>query len=72
MNSDFLVDADASTAPAVTAALHPAGLGVKCYRTGREFLEGFSGGLIGSIGGCLIINVSLPDMSGLELQERDA
>jgi FixJ family two-component response regulator len=60
----FVVDDD----PAMRASLHwlieSVGLSVVTYNNAREFLEGYDP----QRPGCLLLDVRMPDMSGLDLQ----
>jgi two-component system, LuxR family, response regulator FixJ len=62
----FVVDDD----PAVRESLHwlieSVGLAVKTYGTANEFLEQYNP----NIQGCLVLDVRMPGLSGLDLQER--
>jgi RNA polymerase sigma factor (sigma-70 family) len=44
--------------------LEVAGFDVKLYESAEQFLQGYH-----SMGGCLVLDLELPGMSGLELQE---
>jgi len=64
----FVVDDDASVRAALGGLVRSAGLGVVTYATAQEFLaspraEGPS---------CLVLDVQLPGLSGLDLQRRMA
>lgn len=51
---------------ALTATLEHAGFDVRAYRSGKEFLERYeSDGT-----SCLVLDVSLPDLSGLQVQQH--
>jgi two-component system, LuxR family, response regulator FixJ len=62
----FVVDDD----PAVRQSLHwlieSVGLAVKTYETANEFLEQYNP----NTQGCLVLDVRMPGLSGLDLQER--
>ncbi len=60
----FVVDDDEAVRDSLRALLGSAGLTVEAYASGREFLEGYAP----HRRGCLLLDVRLPDMSGLELQ----
>ena len=60
----FVVDDDEAVRDSLRALLGSAGLAVEAYASGREFLEGYAP----HRRGCLLLDVRLPDMSGLELQ----
>ena len=62
----FVVDDD----PAVRQSLHwlieSVGLAVKTYETATEFLEAYNP----DTHGCLVLDVRMPGLSGLDLQEK--
>lgn len=60
----FVVDGDERTGQEVQSSVR--GVRVKSFRSGQEFLQYFDRTLVG----CLIVNIALPDMSGVELQNR--
>lgn len=60
----FVVDDDDAVRDSLRALLESAGLTVEAYASGRAFLEGYAP----HRRGCLLLDVRLPDMSGLELQ----
>ncbi len=62
----FVVDDDASVRRAVKRLVRSAGFPVETFASAAEFLCGGWG----SARGCLILDVRLPEVSGLELQER--
>ena len=62
----FLVDDDTNIRNAVTFLMQSVGLPLVAYPTAQEFLEKYDG----SQPGCLILDVRMPGMSGLELQQR--
>lgn len=62
----FVIDDDANVRASIQGLLKSAGLRSECFETAEQFLkEEPSGGP-----GCLIVDVSLPGISGLEFQER--
>ncbi|NJN47153.1 MAG: response regulator transcription factor [Candidatus Competibacteraceae bacterium] len=61
----FLVDDDEAVRDSLSLSLEMAGLTVVKYASARAFLELYDP----SQPGCLILDVRMPDMSGLELQE---
>lgn len=61
----FLVDDDPAVRELFSLSLRLAGLNVADYPSARTFLEAYDP----DQPGCLVLDVSLPDMSGLELQE---
>jgi RNA polymerase sigma factor (sigma-70 family) len=64
----FIVDDDLSVRKSLELLLTSVGLDVKTYPSAEEFLKGVSAGT----SGCLITDVRMPGMSGLDLQERCA
>ena len=60
----FVVDDDASVRKALERSIRTAGLNVKIFTSAREFLEqGAPEGV-----GCLVLDIRMPGLSGLELQ----
>jgi DNA-binding NtrC family response regulator len=59
-----IVDDDSAVRDAVSALVRSAGLGVEVFASAREFLDRDSG----RSAACLVLDVELPDLSGLELQ----
>lgn len=62
----YIVDADAGVRSGLRSLLQTLDVKVETFRSAEEFLRSFSVG----IPGCLITEVQLPGMSGLELQEQ--
>jgi FixJ family two-component response regulator len=62
----FLVDDDAQMREAIHMLLQSVGLPIKTYGTAQEFLNQFDPEAVG----CLVLDIRLPGMSGLELQQR--
>jgi len=62
----YVVDADISMRESLEALIHTAGWHAETFASARDFL---SRPRI-SVPSCLILDAFLPDMSGLELQER--
>ncbi len=61
----FLVDDDPAILKALPRALKRHGLDVQAFESAREFLEVYD-----KEPGCLILDLSMPDMTGLELQRE--
>lgn len=61
-----VVDDDASMREALEALFDSVGLGTQTYATAREFL---TTGLT-DVPGCMVIDIRLPDMNGLDFQAR--
>lgn len=62
----FIVDDDPLVRSMIAALVTAAGLGAESFASARDFLGGFDP----SLPGCLICDVSMPGMSGLELQQE--
>lgn len=62
----FIVDDDASVRDALEYLLRSVGLGAKKFASATEFLQAYDPGSPG----CLVLDVRMPGMSGLELQEE--
>ena len=60
----FLVDDDHAVRESICDLLDSAGITTRCYSSAEEFLEQWSSGM----SGCLLLDVRLPRMSGMELQ----
>jgi len=64
----FVVDDDASVREALRSLLRSAGFGVETFASAQAFLAYPPSDLPG----CLVLDVALPDLSGLDLQQRMA
>jgi FixJ family two-component response regulator len=64
----FIVDDDPSVRKSLTRLIRTAGWNVEAFASGRDFLERlpFSGR------GCLILDVTMPEITGLELRDQMA
>jgi FixJ family two-component response regulator len=62
----YLVDDDAAVRAGFTALFRSVGLPVRSFDSAESFLEGVEP----DAEGCLLLDVRMPGMSGLELQER--
>lgn len=62
----YVVDDEPSLRDSVAMLLRSIGLSSKTFASAEEFLAGFSPG----VPGCLVVDVRMPGMSGLELQEH--
>ncbi len=62
----FVVDDDAAVRDSLRWLLESVGLRVQTYDSGQSFLAAFDP----DQPGCLVLDVRMPGMSGLELQER--
>lgn len=61
----FVVDDDVSVRESLAALIQVAGWPVQTFASAQAFLD-----KIWPCPGCLVLDVSLPDLNGLELQER--
>jgi FixJ family two-component response regulator len=64
----FVVDDDASVREALSGLLRSAGWNVETFASAREFLERPRA----EVASCLVLDVRLPGLSGLDLQQRMA
>ncbi|MCU0726927.1 MAG: response regulator [Planctomycetes bacterium] len=62
----FLVDDDSGVLKGISRLLRSAGLSVAAFSSPREFLSALSG----PAPGCLVLDVAMPEISGLELQRE--
>ena len=62
----FVVDGDASVRVAIGRLIRSAGLAVETFASAEDLLEAWSS----DPSGCLILDVRLPGLSGLELQSK--
>jgi len=62
----FIVDDDNEVRDALALLMESVGLAVKAYESGQDFLDQFDP----SLPGCVITDVRMPGMSGLELQKK--
>lgn len=62
----FVVDPDGRTREAVCDLADMMNLRCEGYRSGREFLDAYAP----SRPGCVVLEVRIPDINGLEIQER--
>ena len=60
-----VVEDDASSAQATARVLRAAGLDVRLYASAAQLLADLPSGH-----GCIVLDLSLPEVSGLELQDR--
>lgn len=63
----YAVDDDPLFLDALALTLQNAGLDVRPYRSGKEFLRNYR---TDTATCCLVLDVSLPDLSGLEIQQE--
>ena len=62
----FVVDDDSAVRDALKLLLRSVGQSVETYGAGSEFLEAYSE----DRPGCLVLDIRMPGMSGLELQQK--
>jgi len=62
----YLVDDDAGVLKAVSRLLRAEGLNVRAFASPSDFLGGFDP----KLPGCLVLDISMPGLNGLELQEH--
>ena len=62
----FIVDDDPAVLKAVSRLLHSNGLGASTFDSARRFLDGYDG----NAHGCLLLDIEMPELSGLELQQE--
>ena len=62
----FVVDDDASMRDAISRLLNAVGLTVQTFASAREFLAG----RLPDVPGCVVLDVRLPGLSGLDLQRE--
>jgi FixJ family two-component response regulator len=62
----FIVDDDAEVREAIKLLMESVGLEVACYDSGQGYLASFDP----DAPGCLVLDVRMPGLSGLELQAR--
>jgi FixJ family two-component response regulator len=61
----FVVDDDQAVASSLRWLIESAGLKVETYASAQTFLDAYD-----NRGGCLVLDVRMPGVNGLELQER--
>jgi len=61
----YVIDDDAGVRRSIAFLAHSAGLEAKTYESAAEFLEACSD----AVPGCLVLDVCMPGMSGIELQQ---
>jgi FixJ family two-component response regulator len=66
----FLVDDDSSVRKGLTRLIKSAGHEVRSFATAREFLDNSEISEAAESGTCLILDVRLPELNGLDLQQE--
>jgi RNA polymerase sigma factor (sigma-70 family) len=61
-----VVDDEPQVCQALSALLAAAGFDTRCHTSGEHFFEAFDP----TVPGCIVVDVCMPGMSGLSLQER--
>lgn len=62
----FVVDDDAEVREAIRLLMESVGLEVQVFSSGQDYLDQFDP----SLPGCLVLDIRMPGISGLELQSR--
>ena len=62
----FIVDDDPAMCNSLSWLIESVGLTVETFQSAREFMRQYNPGC----NGCLVLDVRMPEMSGLELQEQ--
>src|SRR5579864_9514699 len=62
----FVVDDDAALRKSLCWLIESVGLRVKTFASAQAFLDAYKPGMAG----CIVLDVRMPGMSGLELQQR--
>jgi FixJ family two-component response regulator len=70
----FVVDDDESVRESLAGLIRSAGLRVKTFASAQQFLAGPRSNIVGIVGApsCMVLDVHLPGLSGLDLQKRMA
>lgn len=62
----YIVDDDKAVSSAITGLVESVGLRAVAFSGGQEFLDAYDG----SEPGCLVLDIRMPDISGINLQSR--
>ena len=62
----FVVDDDQAARESLRWLLETVGHRVRCHASAQDFMDGYDG----KMPGCMVLDVRMPGMSGLELQEH--
>ena len=65
----FVVDDDDAMRDALSALMHNTGIACRTYPSAQAFLDAL-GSVERDVGGCLVLDMRMPGMDGLELQEE--
>ena len=65
----FVVDDDDAMRDAVSALMHNTGIACRTYPGAQAFLDAL-GSVEQDVGGCLVLDIRMPGMDGLELQDE--
>lgn len=65
----FVVDDDYAMREAVSALIHNTGIACRTYPSAQAFLDAL-GSVERDVGGCLVLDMRMPGMDGLELQDE--
>ena len=69
MQSDatvHVIDDDAAVCQSLALLMHSVGINVQCHTSAKAFLDTFDA----TRSGCLLLDIRMPEMSGLELQQE--
>ena len=61
----YVVDDDEGVRKSLTLLLRSVGITAVCYESGQDFLQDFQPSIVG----CLLVDIRMPGMSGLDLQQ---
>ena len=64
----YLIDDDVAVLEALALLLHSVQLQVRSFASATEFVEAIESGKLGTARACLVTDVRMPGMSGLDLQ----
>ncbi len=62
----YLVEDDKDLAPTISAAMETQGISTEIFSSAESFLEAYNSDFVG----CILLDVKLPGMSGIELQSK--
>lgn len=61
----FVVDDEPAVAKALSRLLRASGYATQIFGSARDFMDHYQAG----VGGCLLLDISMPEITGLELQQ---